>query len=113
MTKQKPNPIKRKVEDKGHALQQQKGTVIFLLTYSKRSSTRLVCQKTIAVCKQRNLKGNCETHHKGKYGILTEKKNIFFIFLDSDSEDEALPHRTKPRYLPCRMTLRVFYDFML
>jgi len=29
----------------------------------------------IAVCKQRNLKGNCETQHKGKYGMFTEKEN--------------------------------------
>jgi len=35
MTKQKTYPIKRKVEDKGHALQQQKGTDSLLLTHSK------------------------------------------------------------------------------
>jgi len=48
MMKQKPYPIKRKVEDKGHALQQQKGRASFLLT-------------RVLFFKRRQLSANSET----------------------------------------------------
>jgi hypothetical protein len=74
MTKRKQYPIKRKVEDKGHALQQQTGTASFLLTHSNGVARVLFVNRRQLSANSENRK--VTTRHTTKENLAClQKKN--------------------------------------